>query len=136
MSPSPDLDQLVAHMRADLLVAPEGAVWLCHLNAAGVPCLRTPVPELAEATDELYLRDLEARVLGLGLPGVALVIRRADGRPRPVDRRLVRELSARLSAVGSPLVGAVVVGDDDSRPVPVAVADPSRSARALARPRQ
>jgi hypothetical protein len=113
----PTHPDLMAELADDLRAhpAPDGTVWLCHLDASGLPCLRSRIPEPAEATDELYLRDLEARVASICLPAVVLAIRRADGRPRPIDRRLARELAARLSAAGLAMSDAVVVGDQNHR---------------------
>jgi hypothetical protein len=73
--------------------------------------LRVGISEGTDHVDELFLRHLEMLTSDVGVPGVWLVVDRADGRPTRVDKLLWRELSRRLADSATRLVDLVVVGE-------------------------
>jgi DNA repair protein RadC len=74
--------------------------------------LRVALNEGTTHVDELFLRHLVMLTADVGVPSVAFVISRRDGRPTRIDRLLWRELTRRLAASGTELLDVVVVGEE------------------------
>ena len=116
----------------------DGSVWLAHLDADGNVVLVGMVQERIEpALDELFLRHVVDQIGRLALPGVAVAVTRKDGKVQRVDRRLRRELNARLAETTTALVALLVVGESASRAVTSAGPQPidGRHRRHPPRPR-
>lgn len=99
-------DQVVARLDPG---GSEGSLWLGLTDRRGRLALCTDVGVSLGVPDELFVRDLAALVRTFDPPTVVLAVCRAGGRPTRVDRRLGRELAARLAQTGPTTVDLMVV---------------------------
>jgi DNA repair protein RadC len=104
-------DPICAEVRARWSARTDGDLMLVFVDAEGVPLLTLDVDEGTRHLDELFLRHVTTLILDIGLPAVVLAVPRAAGRPTRVDRRLWRELTARLGGATTQLLDLLVVGD-------------------------
>jgi len=90
----------------------EGALVAVFIGGCGDVVLRVEISEATHHVDELFLRHLVMLAADVGVPEVAFVISRGDGRPTRIDRLLWRELRERLAGSSTALVDVMVVGAD------------------------
>jgi hypothetical protein len=99
------VDRLRTRIQAGEVEPFDGMVWLAHLDRDGRPRLFSRVSDPVTDLDELYLLDLLSTLEAIGLPAVTVAIWRASGQPVAVDRRLARDLTARLGTDGPTVPG-------------------------------
>jgi hypothetical protein len=104
------LDERVDELRTLATPDDEGSLWIMLVeDPHGAPVMATTVDDAMAHLDEVLLRNL-AWILGeLSAKAALLLIPRPDGRPRPVDRQLWRELNRRVQGTIE-LLDLVVVG--------------------------
>lgn len=88
----------------------DGRVWLVFLGDRGVPLLVRRTRDLLRGLDPLHVRDLAAMTAVVRDVLVAVVVHRASGQARAVDRRLVAALAAAMGSEADRLLGVAVVG--------------------------
>lgn len=93
---------------------PDGGLLGVFFDAAECVVLTAAVSEGTDDVDELFLRHLVAMVSDVGVAAVAFAVVRAAGKPSRIDKRLWRELSARLATLPTELLDVVVVGETSS----------------------
>jgi hypothetical protein len=87
----------------------EGSLVAVFVDDRDEVVLRVTVSEGTAYVDELFLRHLVMLISDVGVPAVAFVVSRAEGRPTRTDRRLWRELRARVDPP-TRLIDLLVVG--------------------------
>lgn len=104
------LDDRIQDMRAHLTPADEGSLWLLLLDKPlGAVVLACAVDDAMTHLDAGMASNLARIVREVPATAMLLVVPRADGRPRDVDRWLWRELQG-LWPNSTDLVDLVVVG--------------------------
>ena len=74
--------------------------------------LRVDISEGTAHVDELFLQHVVMLTADVGVAGVTFVDLTAGRPPTRVDRRLWRELSARLAGAPTALLDVIVVGEE------------------------
>lgn len=92
---------------------PDGSLTVVFVDDAERVILRVDIGEGTSHIDELFLRHLVMLTADVGVPGAAFVVRRHDVRPKRSDRRLWRELSARMAESSTRLIDLVLVSDKE-----------------------
>lgn len=104
------------HMNPEILTmsaGAEGSLTVVFVGDDDRVVLRVDIGEGTATVDELFLRHLVMLTADVGVPEVVFVVRRADARPRRVDRKLWRELSTRLAGGTTSLQDLVVLGETE-----------------------
>lgn len=100
-------------MNPDILgspTGPDGSLEVVFVNDDERVILRVGISEGMSHVDELFLRHLVMLTSDVGVAGVVFVVRRDDGMPKRIDRRLWRELNVRLAHSDTVLHDVVVLG--------------------------
>lgn len=105
------LDHRIAEVREKLTPADEASLWTLFFHVLqGQPAVACAIDGAMDEMDLDLLRKYAAIVNGVPAAGCLLAVIRADGRPRPADRQLWRDVRVLLRDSSTRLLGFVVVG--------------------------
>ena len=105
------LKETVAEIRERMTSDDEASLWTLFFdNPEGEPLLASAIDNAMNEMDDDGLRKFAWITKSIGVTAVLFAVIRADGKPRPEDRRTWRKLSALLADGSTQLLGFVVVG--------------------------